>query len=403
MRAGDGRPRAGCAQGVPGVAPEYSTSARAVGRRPRGAVAVAVVVALLVLAAGGTRSGLALQEESPETNRSPYAQVIAQGLAFFDPDVTWVWRVREVAPPPEEEAGGAAAIAYSFIWQRTGATVIRNEETVRRTRLEPGEAFYQSAGLTFTRFAVGGTPSRAWIIEIVPADTDATELEGEVIFTSEEMNTVPAGTWDLELVRNVLAPGEEAEVPDHEGPALVLPTFGTIQTADQDGEAADIGVGEGRLVLDSAVLRNPGDQVATYLIALIGDRVLDPGETPEPEEEAPDATPEGSPEATPEPGPDDDTDGDGLTNAEEDELGTEPDNPDSDSDGLLDAEEVELGCDPTLVDSDGDGLDDADEIDLETDCALIDSDGDGYVDGEEVALYFTDPNDPDSNPNTESE
>lgn len=406
MRAGPGDGRQ-ATRGVPGVRSVQEARGAGWRRWPRGPVAVAAILALLVLAAGSGRPGLATarQEEAPDTDRSPYAQVIAQGLAFFDSDVTWVWRVREVEPPLEESAGSAAAIAYSFLWQRTGVTIVRNEETVRRARMEPGEAYYLSAGLTYTRYAVGDGTSQAWIIEIVPADSDASELEGEVIFTSQEMNTVPAGTWDLELIRNVLAPGEEADVPPHEGPALILPTFGTIQTVNQGGQAVDIEVGSGQLVLDSGVIRNPGDGVATYLIALIGDQVLDLGETPEPEEdeEAPAATPDGSPVADAESGPDDDPDGDGLTNAEEEALGTDPNNPDTDGDGLLDGEEAEFGCDPLLADTDDDGLNDGDEVALETDCTLIDSDGDGYVDGEEVGIYFTDPNDPDSNPDTAPE
>jgi hypothetical protein len=70
---------------------------------------------------------------------------------------------------------------------------------------------------------------------------------------------------------------------------------------------------------------------------------------------------------------DDDRDDDGLTNDEEDALGTDPDNADSDSDGLSDGDEVSLGTDPTSEDTDGDG----------------------YSDGEETT---TDPTDPDSHP-----
>jgi thiol-disulfide isomerase/thioredoxin len=47
-------------------------------------------------------------------------------------------------------------------------------------------------------------------------------------------------------------------------------------------------------------------------------------------------------------------------------CGTAPDkvsDPDSDGDGLLDSEEAELGTDPTLADSDGDGFSDSEEID----------------------------------------
>ena len=63
-----------------------------------------------------------------------------------------------------------------------------------------------------------------------------------------------------------------------------------------------------------------------------------------------------------------DTDKDGLTNAEESELGTDPESSDSDGDGLNDFEEAnELGTDPTLKDSDGDGYWDSWELTEGTD------------------------------------
>jgi hypothetical protein len=59
-----------------------------------------------------------------------------------------------------------------------------------------------------------------------------------------------------------------------------------------------------------------------------------------------------------------DTDGDGLTDAEELLYGTDPNNPDTDGDGFTDGEEVAAGTDPLdptdfpVVDSDGDGVPD---------------------------------------------
>lgn len=61
-----------------------------------------------------------------------------------------------------------------------------------------------------------------------------------------------------------------------------------------------------------------------------------------------------------------DNDGDGLTNDEEEALGTDPNNPDSDGDGLSDSEEGELGTDPNNPDSDGDGVPDGAEVEIGT-------------------------------------
>jgi Tol biopolymer transport system component len=88
-----------------------------------------------------------------------------------------------------------------------------------------------------------------------------------------------------------------------------------------------------------------------------------------------------------------DTDGDGLTDAEEMQIGTDPNNPDTDGDGLLDGEEVKTyGTDPLKPDTDGDILNDAQELRIyRTDPTNPDSDGDELNDGEEVMNFTTDP------------
>ena len=90
-----------------------------------------------------------------------------------------------------------------------------------------------------------------------------------------------------------------------------------------------------------------------------------------------------------------DSDGDGLTNSEEKELGTDPNLTDTDGDGLSDLEERDQGTDPLNTDSDGDGVTDYEEGSLGTDPNDADSDDDGDTDGEE-RLYGTDPLDPAS-------
>jgi hypothetical protein len=57
-----------------------------------------------------------------------------------------------------------------------------------------------------------------------------------------------------------------------------------------------------------------------------------------------------------------DADDDGVTNGDEKDLGTDPENPDSDGDGLTDGEEVALGTDGNSPDSDGDGYLDPYEV-----------------------------------------
>ncbi len=94
-----------------------------------------------------------------------------------------------------------------------------------------------------------------------------------------------------------------------------------------------------------------------------------------------------------------DTDGDGLTDADELALGTNPAQADTDGDGYTDAQELQAGYDPQgpgKLDGDRDGLADADEGLLGTDPRNADTDGDGYFDGKEVA-YCHDPRQPSPN------
>lgn len=93
-----------------------------------------------------------------------------------------------------------------------------------------------------------------------------------------------------------------------------------------------------------------------------------------------------------------DTDGDGLTDAQEADLGTDANAADSDGDGLTDADEVnDYGTDPLKADTDGDGLNDGAEVNSHnTDPLKADSDGDGLSDGAEVNEHRTNPNKADS-------
>jgi len=378
------------------------------------------------------------------TAGAPHVQTVAQGLTSIDGPV--VWRVREVGL---SATGAPETAATSFTLQRGGASVIRNELTSRRSRLEPGEGFFMPSGDPFLRYAIGSDPSIVWVVEMVPPDAAATAGAGTVLFTSDAINDYPNGTFDVELQRAVLLPGEVSEIPPHTGPALMMVTSGRLQASADGGQPADVGAGSGRLVTGALTLRNGDTQPASFVVAALGEPV-DGAEQPAAVAQAVTPTPvPGQPvptvllppvdqqtaptpvpavvEPTPVPAApapsEGDTDGDGLSDAEEAAYGSDPLNRDYDGDGLADGEEVyvygtdpvnndtdgdslvdgeeiyQYGTNPLSQDSDGDGLGDADELFVYgTIPAAFDTDGDGIGDGEEVFNYGTDPVNPASGP-----
>ena len=248
---------------------------------------------------------------------------------------------------------------------------------------------------TLLRYAVGSDPSIVWIVELVPPDAAGAATTGTVLFTSDAINDYPRGTFDVELQRGILLPGEVSELPPHTGPALMMVTSGRVQATADGGQPAPVNAGSGRLVTGALTLRNGDTQPAAFVVAALGEPV-DGAEQPaaasqvvptpfpgsrcrrsccrrDAGQPAVEPTPAAAPQVEPTPVPtaassvpvseSGDVDGDGLSDVDEAAYGSDPLNRDYDADGLLDGEEVYVhGTDPLNNDSDGDGLLDGEEV-----------------------------------------
>ena len=91
-----------------------------------------------------------------------------------------------------------------------------------------------------------------------------------------------------------------------------------------------------------------------------------------------------------------DSDNDGLTDEEEENLGTNPNDPDTDADGLNDGEELDLGTNPNNADTDGDGTNDTFDVFPLDSSEWMDTDADGLgnnVDDDDDGDQVLDEND----------
>ncbi|MFM9106542.1 MAG: hypothetical protein ACKOWF_07570 [Chloroflexota bacterium] len=345
-----------------------------------------LAAALLVAGLSGAVPALAFIGPADPSPATGAARVIAQGVVDI-PDSLISWMVaKETAEPPVN--AGPEQAATGFIVAGDGAIVVEDTRAGEQVRLAGGEAMLTRDGSTQLRVAMGATAAPYYELFLFPADTAPQAPEGG--FASLPFSG-PGGRHDLDLVGVSLAGAQSVNVPAGTGPSLVLLVAGSAEVATQDGQFIPLAAGEARAV-DGPLTVTGYDGGAEVAVAVIGPAVPrlaaapaaagEPAPAPAAEPAAaPDAagqidapaaaTPESrerrrdrgeTPEASSGVNPDD-PDGDGLTNAEEDELNTDPGLADTDGDGLNDAKEVkEFGTLPLVDDTDGDGINDFDEV-----------------------------------------
>lgn len=192
--------------------------------------------------------------------------VIAHGLAYRSGSQV-VWQVREVSPADAADAEAETSNA-AIVYQVAGSSVIRNNITGKRALLNTGDAYFKAAGDPYTTMA-NSTGSLVWVFEVV----GATDVASDAFYESPLIDDYTEGVYDQQLVRYVLAPGESADLPQHNGPTLVISLDGDV---DVEGESIGLlATGDGQLVSGEATVVNNSQSPVVYGVIMFGDEVSD--------------------------------------------------------------------------------------------------------------------------------
>lgn len=389
------------------VSASDDASRRTSRRRAPLAAGLALVLAFATLGAVLAQS---LGPAGPSPARG-HAAVIAHGSVAIDGDAL-SWSIRAPVAKPGDKA--AKVNETRFILADGSPLLVTDTGTKRQTRLADGEAALLYQGQT-VRVESFGPPEDYFAIGLTPGD-QAPPGEG-LAYVSRSFK-VDKGEREIDLIRDVLKAKEQSQVPAGAAPTLILVTKGEVAVKADKG-SSDLKQGqaatyEGDLTLTArsddtrfvaawvgVSLSTAGDAGATTPAKATATAKPKAVSTPEPTATAKPkatATEQPKPKATATPKPTQaagatpkDTDQDGLSDAEEKKLGTNPRSKDTDQDGINDGDEIKMKLDPKNLDTDGDLLYDGGELVYGTDPLNKDTDGDGLLDGQEVYIYKTNP------------
>jgi hypothetical protein len=315
-------------------------------------------------------------EPSPATGT---AQVVAQGVvAIPNGDLRWEIRERN-APPPANAAAMTSGLGFLVVTQEV--LLVEDSDTGVQIRVPAGEAMLAHPGTIQTRVALGS--QHAVYDELALVATTEPAQEGTARYSSEPFAGSGA-RHDLDLLQDELAPSAQMIVPGGALPSLLLVREGGAQVTTETGDVFSLGRGEA-VSLDGQLTVTATESGAGVAATYAGPTVPSLGQLGTPPA-APAGTPTAAAERVIEPAGGTATVAAGQASASTPVPEAQGAQPDQDGDGLSDAREAELGTDPTLVDTDGDGLGDGREVlEVGTDPLSPDTDGDGVLDGDEVA------------------
>ncbi|MFT4040216.1 MAG: thrombospondin type 3 repeat-containing protein [Thermomicrobiales bacterium] len=193
-------------------------------------------------------------------------QVIAHGVVALPPG-DLVWRLAiERAPLPNR----AEAMPHppSFVAAETGVVAITSASGALTDRVPPGEAVWLAPGAPQAVVSLERQPAGYLDFAVVPANQPAArDLVGSA-FPSP-----PGQAFDVLLLRDVLARGEESDLASVTGPAFLYVTSGRLAIDDPTGAHVELEAGDVAEFMGEAVATGLGRAPASFLIAMIGPEV----------------------------------------------------------------------------------------------------------------------------------
>lgn len=341
-----------------------------------------------------TKVTFSLAKDAPDTLMTlGGATPTAVSLSWTGPEgASYSLRRTEGYTPAATAEDGTAVALTSPTATATEDTTVAEATTYTYTLFGSvgSQAVEPSSISLATPSAAGDQPTFALAPDtVLPATLE--ELDAEPLTETTVAVTLSQATERASRTAATAAPAgrwtaRRADEPCVVGAPFLLSTeaagtdafYGVIESCD-GGSAARRRAGESRAVVDTDV---PLSAVLSYLdIEYDASACL--------------TDTEGATETTCAPSAD--PDGDGLTNVNERDAGTNPGDPDTDDDGLTDGQEVQdHASDPLRQDTDRDDFTDEEEVEEDTEPSILDTDEDGLLDAEEVFYSETDPRSADT-------
>ncbi|MDQ3694035.1 MAG: hypothetical protein M3464_10445 [Chloroflexota bacterium] len=242
--------------------------------RIRWVVLLAVTLAVLPFAAFAFFQ-LAPNAPSPATGQ---AQVVAHGVSPL-PGRTLAWRiVHDTAEPREQAVAEERALGFALADHQ--AILVSDQQFGSQQRLAAGEASFVAGGTLQQRASLTNEPAPYFRLALVAAE-QATEAGGDRLVFAGDAWTAPAGEqFDLDLIRNVVAPNEAASIPAANGLTAVLATDGTIEVEAGADLPVRLEAGQAANFTGELAIYGVGLEPATYVAAVVGPEVPAPPAPP---------------------------------------------------------------------------------------------------------------------------